>query len=246
MDHDFNRAAALVTGASRGIGASVALQLARRGADVAVNFRSKGPRAEEVAAQIGAVGRRALLAQADLTEPADQERMAALVGQTFGRLDLLVLNASGGLEKDKPASYAMLLNQTAQVQTVDALLPLMPPGGCIVFVTSHWAHFYGQQPVLPAYAPVAASKKAGEDALRARIPEFAARGVRLAVVSGDVIEGTITPKLLERGQPGAIADRRALVGALPTVEEFARAIVDAAADRSLPSGHTVFVGSTEA
>lgn len=245
LDTDFTRTSALVTGASRGIGAAVALELAQRGADVAVNFRSKGPRAEEVVAQIIAAGRRALLAQADLTEPTDLARLAALVGQGFGRLDLLVLNASGGLEKDKPDSYAMLLNLTAQVQTLDALLPLMPDGGCVVFVTSHWAHFYGHKPVLPAYAPIAASKKAGEEALRARIPALAARGVRLAVVSGDVIEGTITPRLLERSQPGAIADRRIQVGALPTIAEFARAIVDTAVDHTLPSGHTVFVGSTE-
>jgi hypothetical protein len=67
----------------------------------------------------------------------------------------------------------------------------------------------------------------------------------LAVVSGDVIEGTITPKLLERAQPGVLETRRAEAGVLPTVAEFAQAIVDAAAARDLPSGHTVFVGSTD-
>ena len=87
---------ALVTGASRGIGAAVAGKLAQRGADVVINFRSKGPRAEEVAAQVQGYGRRALLAQADLTQIANLDDMAKLVGQTFGRLDLLVLNASGG------------------------------------------------------------------------------------------------------------------------------------------------------
>jgi NAD(P)-dependent dehydrogenase (short-subunit alcohol dehydrogenase family) len=241
----FDSQIAVVTGASRGIGASVALQLAEHGADVVINFRSKGSRAEVVAEQVERLGRRALLAQADLTDPADLQGLAGAITQVFGRLDLLVLNASGGLEKDKPASYAMLLNMTAQIQTVDALLPLMPHGSCIVFVTSHWAHFYGQEPVLPAYEPIAASKKAGEEALRARIPEFAARGIRLLVVSGDVIEGTITPKLLERSQPGTIATRREQVGAFPTVAEFAEAIVATAADRGLPSGHTVFVGSTK-
>ncbi len=73
-----------------------------------------------------------------------------------------------------------------------------------MFVTSHWAHFHGQHPVLPAYEPIADSKKAGEDALRARIPEFLGRGIHLYIVSGDIIEGTITPKLLERTQPGLI------------------------------------------
>ena len=78
-----------------------------------------------------------------------------------------------------------------------------------------------------------------------RIPALAAHGVLLRVVSGDVIDGTITPKLLERMQPGAIDIRRAQVGALPTIADFARAIVAAAADSISPSGQTTFVGSTE-
>jgi 3-oxoacyl-[acyl-carrier protein] reductase len=233
---------ALVTGASRGIGAEVARVLSDYGADVAINFRSKRSRAEEVAGDVNARGRRSLLVQADLTDQDDVLRMMQEIREGFGKLDILVLNASGGLEKDKPESYAMDLNLSAQVNTLEAALPLMPGGACVVFVTSHWAHFYGRKPVYESYAAVAASKKAGEDALRARIPELAARGLRFAIVSGDMIDGTITPRLLERAQPGLIASRREQTGALPTVEEFAVAIVDAAADSTRPNGHVSFVG----
>jgi 3-oxoacyl-[acyl-carrier protein] reductase len=236
---------ALVTGASRGIGAAVALMMAEQGAEVAVNYRSKGSRAEEIANQIRALGRRALLAQADLTDQGSVEAMARSVEVAFGGLSNLVLNASGGLEKGKPASYAMELNLTAQVRTLEAVLPLMGSGGAIVFVTSHLAHFYGRKPVYSAYEGIAASKKAGEDELRSRIPQFEARGIRLAIVSGDMIEGTITPKLLERTQRGLIESRRAQAGTLPTVQEFAAAIVDAAADASRPNGHVSFVGPTD-
>jgi NAD(P)-dependent dehydrogenase (short-subunit alcohol dehydrogenase family) len=235
----------LVTGASRGIGAAVALMLAEQGADVAINFRSKGSRAEDIASQVRGLGQRALLAQADLTDATGVEAMARAVAHTFGRLDILVLNASGGLEKSKPASYAMELNLTAQVRMLEAALPLVPKGGCVVFVTSHLAHFYGRKPVYAAYENIAASKKAGEDALRARMPEFEARGVRLAIVSGDMIDGTITPKLLERTQRGLIESRRGQAGALPTVQEFAAAIVDAAADARRPNGYVSFVGATD-
>jgi NAD(P)-dependent dehydrogenase (short-subunit alcohol dehydrogenase family) len=233
---------ALVTGASRGIGAAVARMLAEQGADVVINFRSKGSRAEQVAAQIESLGRRALLAQADLTEAGSVEAMARAVQNSFGRLDILVLNASGGLEKGKPASYAMELNLTAQVRMLDAALPLMSAGGCIAFVTSHLAHFYGRKPVYASYEGIAASKKAGEDALRSRLPEFESRGLRLAIVSGDMIEGTITPKLLERTSRGLIESRRGQAGALPTVQEFGAAIVEAAADGRSPNGHVFFVG----
>ena len=234
-----------MTGASRGIGAAVALMMAEQGADVALNFRSKGSRAEAIASQVRALGRRALLAQADLTDPGGVEAMARAIERTFGALTDLVLNASGGLEKGKPASYAMELNLTSQVRTLEAMLPLMRSGGSVVFVTSHLAHFYGRKPVYAAYEDIAASKKAGEDALRARIPEFESRGLRLAIVSGDMIEGTITPKLLERTQRGLIESRRAQAGALPTVQEFAAAIVDAAADAHRPNGHVSFVGPTD-
>lgn len=237
---------ALVTGASRGIGAAVAQLLAQHNTDIVINYRSKGTRAEAVAAQVRACGCAALLVQADLTSDAECQAMAQLVVHTFGALHILVLNASGGLERDKPATYALDLNMRAQVRIVDLLLPLMPPGGRIVFVTSHMAHFYGQKPVLPVYEPVAASKHAGEEALRTRIPELDRRGLRLIVVSGDVIEGTITPKLLEREQPGMVAARRNQIGMLPTIAEFAHAIVEAAMGPSRPNGHTVFVGSTEA
>jgi NAD(P)-dependent dehydrogenase (short-subunit alcohol dehydrogenase family) len=235
---------ALVTGASRGVGANIARLLAGRGADVVINFRSKGPRAEEVAAEVRALGRRAFLAQADITDEAEVAAMMRVV-QEAGGLHLLVLNASGGLEKHKPADYAMNLNLLAQERMVHGVLPLMPNGGRIVFVTSHLAHFYGEKPVYATYEPVAASKKAGEDALRARIPELAAHGISLVVVSGDMIEGTITPKLMERANRGLMETRRQQAGALPTMEEFAQAIVDAAFNSELKSGDTVFVGSTE-
>ncbi len=218
--------------------------LAGRGADIAINYRSKGSRAEAVAADIRALNRRALLVQADIASPGDIDSMIEVVRREFGRLDILVLNASGGLEKGKPADYAMQLNLTAQVQLVDAALPMMPGGGRIVFVTSHMAHFHGERPVSGPYEPVAASKFAGEQALRARIPEFAGRGIGFVVVSGDMIEGTITPKLLERIDKGTIESRRSQAGSLPTVDEFACAIADAASGVHIDQS-TVFVGSLQ-
>lgn len=235
---------ALVTGASRGVGAEVARQLARNGADVIINYRSKAPRAQRVAGAVAALGRRAFLAPADISHAADIDAMMNVVREA-GTLDYLILNASGGLEKGMGPDYAMQLNLTAQVRLADAALPLMKRGGRIVFVTSHLAHFYHDKPMDGIYAPVAASKRAGEDALRAKLDEFAQRGVSLVVVSGDMIEGTITPKLLERAQRGTIETRREQVGKLPDVAEFARAIVVAATNENLASGATIYVGNVD-
>jgi NAD(P)-dependent dehydrogenase (short-subunit alcohol dehydrogenase family) len=232
---------ALVTGASRGIGAATSIKLAQRGYDVALNFRSKGPRAEQVAEQIARLGRTAPLAQADITNESDVSAMINLIAREFGHLDVLVLNASGGLETGKAENYAMTLNLAAQMNVAQSAAPLIAPGGRIVFVTSHWAHFYGVKPVLPAYEPVAKSKRAGEDALRQYSLHLSAQHISLVVVSGDAIEGTITPKLLERKSRAPLAESRLL----PTVDEFAEAIAEAAVNRNLPNGHTIFVGSTE-
>jgi NAD(P)-dependent dehydrogenase (short-subunit alcohol dehydrogenase family) len=141
----------LITGASRGVGAAAALLLAQRGCDIIVNYHSKRPRAEAVADEIRAHGRRALLAQADLTSSVEVEAMLESAGREFGRVDVLLLNASGGLEKGKTAEYAMQLNLTAQVRLVDLSLKWMPRGGRIVFVTSHMAHFYGERGLVGPY-----------------------------------------------------------------------------------------------
>lgn len=243
MNND--RAVALVTGGSRGIGAATVLALARRGFDVALTYRNKAARAESVAAEARALGVDALVIGADLTNTADLRRLAEQVKDWREGISVLVLNASGGLERDLVAAdpdYPMRINRDAQVALVDSLQPQMTAGSTIVFVTSHWAHLHGRAEQMPAYKPVAASKWAGEQALRSRQDELAGRGIRLLVVTGDLIEGTITPKLLERAGPGMTAQRREVLGQLPSAEEMGEAIAAAATDTSLPDGHTVVVG----
>jgi 3-oxoacyl-[acyl-carrier protein] reductase len=186
-----------------------------------------------------------LVLEADITDPDSVQAMYEQIGEVFGKLDVLVLNASGGLEKDMDEGYAMKLNRDSQVALANGAMSLMGEGSVIVFVTSHLAHFHGEKDVMPEYEPVAASKKAGEVELRAMLPKFKEAGVRLAVVSGDLIDGTITPKLLDRMRPGIISQRRDEAGWLPTTEDFAASIVLAAGRDDLESGATIYVGSTE-
>ena len=90
---------ALVTGASRGIGRAIALALAEEGADVAVNYVSSEGSAKEVAELIQKMGRKAILAQADVGDYPDTFRMAQETLAQFGHLDILVNNA--GINSDK-------------------------------------------------------------------------------------------------------------------------------------------------
>lgn len=239
-----SRQIALVTGASRGIGAEIARLLGTSGAHVFVNYREKARRADQVVDDINRAGGTATAVRADLTDSTAVAAMAEMVREQCGHLDALVLNASGGLERDADPDYALRLNRDAQLSVVDAALPLLTRSGRIVFVTSHQAHFYREVGTYEEYEPVAASKRAGEDALRARVPELGERGVGLVVVSGDMIEGTITLTLLERARPGVIAARRTQAGGLPTIAEFAAEVV-AAVTAPVESGHTVYVGGAD-
>ncbi|MDZ8172690.1 SDR family oxidoreductase [Microbacterium xanthum] len=234
---------ALVTGSSRGIGADTARYLAQAGADVVINFRNKAPRAEKLATELREFGVRVLVVGADLTDHASVAEMFAEVEREFGRLDILVLNASGGMESGMAADYALSLNRDAQVGALETALPLLATGGRVVFVTSHQAHFIRTTPTMPEYEPVALSKRAGEDALRERIPALNERGVGFVVVSGDMIEGTITATLLERANPGAISSRRESAGRLYNVSEFAAEVAAAAVD-PIPADNTRLVGDT--
>ena len=234
---------ALVTGSSRGVGADTVRYFAEAGANVVVNFRNKAPRAEKLATQLRELGVEAIVAGADLTDPSSVEQMMAEVKEAFGGLDILVLNASGGMESGMAEDYALKLNRDAQLSVLDAALPLMAEGSRVVFVTSHQAHFIRTTPTMPEYVPVAESKRAGEDALRERIADLESRGIGFVVVSGDMIEGTVTATLLNRLNPGAIEERREQAGKLYNVAEFAAEVAKAAVE-PVPADNTRLVGDT--
>jgi NAD(P)-dependent dehydrogenase (short-subunit alcohol dehydrogenase family) len=234
---------ALVTGSSRGIGADTARYLAEAGANVVINYRNKAPRAEKLATELRGLGVEVLVVGADLTDADSVQAMFDAVRDAFGSLDVLVLNASGGMEAGMGEDYALQLNRDAQVRVLETALPLLSEGARVVFVTSHQAHFIRTTPTMPEYEPVALSKRAGEDALRERIPALAERGIEFVVVSGDMIEGTITATLLERANPGAIASRRESAGKLYNVQEFAAEVARAALE-PVPDDNTRLVGDT--
>jgi NAD(P)-dependent dehydrogenase (short-subunit alcohol dehydrogenase family) len=236
----------LITGGSRGIGATTAHTCAQQGYDVALTYRNKVARAQAVVESIEQQGQRGLALACDMTRLTEIGRFFEHLQHWTDHLDALILNASGGMERDLLAAdpeYPLHINRDAQVHFLEAALPLLCAGSTITLVTSHWAHLYGQIEQLPAYEPVAASKFAGEQALRARLAELARLGIRLLVVSGDLIEGTITPRLLELTAPGLLAHRRSSQGALPTASDMGQQVAWATLASTLASGSLVVVGA---
>jgi 3-oxoacyl-[acyl-carrier protein] reductase len=109
MSNKLTGKVAVVTGASKGIGAAIAVHLAVEGASVVVNYASSKDGAERVVASITGKGGKAIAVQADVTKPVDVESLFSTTQTTYGRLDILVNSAGmyefGSLEAITPANF---------------------------------------------------------------------------------------------------------------------------------------------
>jgi enoyl-[acyl-carrier protein] reductase III len=187
----FSGKTALVTGSGRGIGRAIALHLARNGADVVVNFfRNRAP-AEQTAAEIGKLGRRALVVKADVGDLDDLNRLFVETGQAFGGLDIFVHNAASGYnrpaleQKPKGWDWTMNINARSLLFAAQLAVPLMEPrrGGSIVSLTSP-----GSGRVMPDYVLVGASKAAIESLTRYLAVELSPKNIVVNAVSPGIVE----------------------------------------------------------
>jgi len=181
---------ALVTGSGRGIGRAIALHFAQRGADVVINFfRNRAP-AEQTAAQINALGRRALVVKANLADLDALKRLFDETEQTFGDLDIFVHNAASGFNrpamKQRPKGWDWSMNINARPLLFGAqraaLLMEGRGGGHIIAITSP-----GSQRVLPDYVSVGASKAALEAVTRYLAIELAEQNIVVNAVSPGIV-----------------------------------------------------------
>ena len=153
---------ALVTGSSRGIGKAIAVEFARRGADVAVNYRRTPEGADDAVKQIEALGRRAIAVSANMASPEEIEQLFAVIGREFGGLDILVCNAAAGLQTQladaplKAWDLAMNVNARSYLLCAQRAFPMMKArgGGRILALTANNA----VERAFPNYGTVAASK----------------------------------------------------------------------------------------
>ena len=145
MDLELRGKVALITGASRGIGRSIALALAGEGCDIALVARGADA-LEQAAAAVRALGVRADAIVADITTAADVTRMVEQAAAQFGRIDILVNNAGGSFPDDDAGwDAAFRANIEAAVRTTRAVVPHMQQqgGGSIVHIASIWGREAG-------------------------------------------------------------------------------------------------------
>lgn len=213
---------ALVTGASRGIGAAIAVELARTGFDIVVNYKSDEAAATATAQAVETTGRRALLARADVTDLAQVTRMFGEV-DAFGALDVLVCNA--GITRDTLLGASEHADFTAVLDTNlygvvhccrEASKRMMQRRrGAILNVSS----VAGQRPGR-GQSNYAASKGAVEAFTKALAVELAPRGIRVNAIAPGIIETAMTAELREVAPDELLA--RVVMKRLGKPEEVAK------------------------
>ncbi len=156
---------ALVTGASRGIGAAIARKLAADGADVAMSYVASADKADALARELAdAHGVRVMAFQADQADPGQVTELVKKTAEQFGKLDILVNNAGvfiTGTIDDPDCDLAELTRQQAVniggvVAAVRAAVPFLPSGGRIINIGS----IIGKQSPMPGLADYSATKAA--------------------------------------------------------------------------------------
>lgn len=180
---------ALITGSGRGIGRAIAVHFARLGADIGVNFFRNRTPAEATAAEITALGRRAVVVKANVGEIEEIERLFDTVQAAFGRLDIFVHNAASGYnrpaleQKPKGWDWTMNINARSFLFAAQRAAALMAGrNGAIVAISSP-----GSTRVLPDYVTVGASKAALEALTRYLGVELAPMGITVNAISPGVV-----------------------------------------------------------
>src|SRR5580658_56204 len=212
---------ALVTGASKGIGAAIATHLGAEGAAVVVNYASSKEGADRVVKKIAAEGGKAVAIQGDVGKLADIERLMGEIKQTFGKLDILVNNAGVydrmplGEIKEEFFRRIFDLNVLGLILTTQEALKLMGEGGSIINISSVVSTFSP-----PGNAVYNASKSAVDGITRTFAKELGSKKIRVNSVNPGLVEteglhstGLISLKdqlvpqlpLGRIGQPGDIA-----------------------------------------
>ena len=225
---------ALVTGASRGIGAATARLLAKNGAGVAVNYVNSADSAKAVLKDIEKAGGRGMIVQADVTVQEEAKRMVKEVATKLGDIDTLVLNA--GL-KFRIAPFTDMSwddfnhkysgEMKASFFTVKAVIPKMieKKKGCIIAISSGLSRHPGQ-----GFCSHSASKSAIDALVKSLALELGPHGIRVNTVAPGLVETDATSFLPDEAKMASAS--RAALGRVGQPDDIAGAVLLMAADHA--------------
>lgn len=224
----------LVIGGTRGIGRAIAVQFARAGAEIVVNFVREQETAELLCVEAARSGLRLHVVRADVTSDKALEHLATEVAQRFSDLSTLVFAAATGVHRQieqmtgRHFDFTFALNVKAFLALVKLFAPKMPPGSSIIALSSE-----GAKRAMPRYGLVGASKGALESLCRHLAVELADRGVRVNVLSPGTVKTDAWNALPDADRRLREAGSRSPIGRLVTVEEVALAAQFLACDASV-------------
>jgi 3-oxoacyl-[acyl-carrier protein] reductase len=212
---------ALVTGASRGIGAAIAVALSEAGAAVAVNYRERADAADALVADLNKAGGRAVAVAADVSQAASVTKMIDRVSSALGAVDILVNNAGLAIVRgvddltEEDFDKTITVNLKSAFLCTQAVLPSMRAGkwGRIVNITSGAARGAG------AIGPHYNASKAGMEGLT--------RGYAARLVKEGITVNSVAPSLIDTDMMRGRSDLAARIplGRLGHSEEVAQAVL---------------------
>jgi len=212
---------AIVTGSSRGIGRAIAVELARDGGTVLVNYLQNEQAAAETARLVEQAGGKPLVLQGDVRSARDLRRLA----KALDSVDVLVHNAAIGalkpIEQLRPAHWDLTIESSLRPFYLLSKLCLdrMAPGGSIVGLSS-----MGSRKFIPGYGAMGAAKAGLEALTRQLAVELAPRGLRVNTVCGGLIETDALKHFPEAELMVETARKYTPLGRLGTPEDLARAV----------------------
>ncbi|MGI5502292.1 SDR family oxidoreductase [Lentzea sp. CA-135723] len=212
---------ALVTGGSRGIGAAVALRLAREGADVALTYTASEDAAKSVAEEITALGRRALVLRADQADPAAVDAAVRQVAGELGRLDILVNSA--GVTVGGPFDSIDLETSDRQIDinyrgvrnAVRSAAAVMADHGRIINISTSTAT---GSIMFSGFAEYSATKAAVTVYSKGTARDLGGRGITVNVIQPGPIATDMNP---DEGEFADLLKSRGALGRYGTAEEVA-------------------------
>ena len=234
---------ALVTGSSRGIGKATAIRLAKEGYDLVINYARSKTKALETAAEIEALGRKALVVKANVGDVEKINYLFAEIKKEFGRLDVFVNNAASGVQRplmeleESHWDWTMNINSKALLFCAQEAAKLMDQGGKIVSISS-----LGSIRYLENYTVVGVSKAALEALTRYLAVELAGKNIVVNAVSGGVVDTEALKHFPNRDELLAEAGRKTPAGRMVEIDDMVNTIMFLLSDgSSMIRGQTIIV-----